>query len=135
MTGVQTCALPIYTKDVNCLTFSSDGTSLVSGSQDSSVKLWDLQTGGVVKTFSGHTDAVLSVSISPDLATIASGSPDKTICLWNIQTEECYQTIQQQDIVYNVTVGNEQNSVLDYLWNMRLLGCIFQAFPELVNTL
>ena len=33
------------------------------------------------------------------------------------------------------TVGNGPNSVSDYLWNIILLGFIFQAFPELVNTL
>ena len=103
ITGSQTAVLSGHTKEVNCLTFSSDGTSLVSGSEDWTVKLWDLQTGGVVKTFSGHTDLVLSVSISPDLATIASGSWDTTICLWNIQTGECYQTIHQQYRVSCVT--------------------------------
>ena len=51
-----------------------------------------MQTGGVVKTFSGHTAMVLSVSISTDCTTIASGS-NGIICLWDIQTGECYQTI------------------------------------------
>jgi WD40 repeat protein len=56
-----------------CLAFSSDGTSLVSGSDDCTVKLWDVQTGGTVKTFFGHTELVLSVSISADYTIIASG--------------------------------------------------------------
>ena len=101
--GSQTAVLSGHTRAVRYLTFSSDGTSLTSGSDDCTVKLWDLQTGGVVKTFSGHTERVWSVSISPDLATIASGSDDYTICLWNIQTGECYQTIQQQGYVLYVT--------------------------------
>ena len=99
ITGSQTAVLSGHTDYVTCLTFSSDGTSLVSGSNDRTVKLWDLQTGGVAKTFSGHTESVLSVSVSPDLATIASGSWDNTIHLWNIQTGECYQIIQQQNWV------------------------------------
>ena len=102
ITGSQTAVLSGHTEEVSCLTFSSDGTSLVSGSDDLTVKLWDLQTGGVVKTFSGHTSTVWSVSISPDLATIASGSDNNAICLWNIQTGECYQIIQQQNQVLYV---------------------------------
>ena len=60
----------------------------MSGSKDRSVKLWDVQTGGVVKTFNGHT-AVSCVSVSPDCAMIVSGSQDGMIYLWDIQTGEC----------------------------------------------
>ena len=83
-----------HTDWVYCLTFSLDGTLLVSGSYDKTVKLWDVQTGGVINTFHGHTDEVLSVFISADLTMIASGSEDNKICLWGIQTEECLQIIE-----------------------------------------
>ena len=60
------------------------------------IKLWDVQTGGVVKTFSGHTRQVISVSISADHTTVVSGSLDETMCLWNIKTGGCYHIIKQQ---------------------------------------
>ena len=103
ITGSQTAVLSGHTDEVNSLTFSSDGTSLVSGSDDCTVKLWDLQTGGVVKTFSGHNGLVRSVSISVDCTRIASGSNDNTIRLWDIQTGECHQTIKQQHIVFHIS--------------------------------
>jgi len=102
ITGSQTSVLFGHTKEVNSLNFLSDGTSLVSGSDDCTVKLWDMQTGGVVKTFSGHTNWVYSVSVSADCATIASGSSDDTIRLWDIQTGKCYHVIRQQSVVRNV---------------------------------
>ena len=80
-TGSQVAVLSEHTDQVRSLTFMPDGTSLVSGSQDSTVKLWDVQTSGVVKTFHGHTNGVSSVSISADCTIIASGSKDHTICL------------------------------------------------------
>jgi WD40 repeat protein len=43
---------------------------------DKTLKLWDVQTGGVIKTFHGHTDWICSVSISFNYTTIASGSDD-----------------------------------------------------------
>ena len=81
------------------VTFSSDGTSLVSGSDDKTLKLWDVQTGGVVKTFHGHTSWILSLSVSSDCTTIASGSSDNTIRLWDIQTGECHCIISQLEPV------------------------------------
>lgn len=48
-----------------------------------------LQTGELINTLSGHSDAVISVAISPDRETMASGSRDGTVKVWNLQTGEC----------------------------------------------
>ena len=95
ITGCQAAILSGHTGEVECVTFSSGGASLISGSDDETIKLWDMQTGGVIKTFYGHTSFVLSVSISVDCSMIASGS-HKAIYLWNIQTEECHHVIEEQ---------------------------------------
>ena len=101
ITGIQTAILSQHNYSVSSVAFLPDGTSLVSGSHDSTIKLWDVQTGGVIKTFH-HASHVFSVSISADCSMIASGSSDKTIRLWHIQTEECHNIIQQQSEVNHV---------------------------------
>jgi WD40 repeat protein len=42
-------------------------------------RVWDLASGQLKTTLTGHTDFVSSVAISPDGATLASGSWDETI--------------------------------------------------------
>jgi len=101
ITGSQIAVLLQSMYNVNRLTFSSDGTLLVSGSDRYTITLWDVQTGGVIKTFD-YTALVLSVSISADCTTIALGSADG-ICLWDIQIGECYHTIKQQGSVHHVS--------------------------------
>ena len=102
-TGRQAAILSSHTQLVGSLTFSLDGTSLVSGSHDATIKLWDMQTGGVVKTFCSNTISVWSVSISPDFTTIASAAFDGEIQLWDIQTGECNILTNQQSLVECVT--------------------------------
>jgi WD40 repeat protein len=65
--------------------FSPDGKFLATGSQDNSIKLWNVETGWQLKSLDGHTEAVNSVAFSPDGKILASGSGDQTIKLWNVE--------------------------------------------------
>ena len=93
ITGTSMSVLYGHTQTVKSLTFSLDGAFLVSGGYDAAVKLWDIQTGGVVNTFYHPFERVYTASISPDCTTIASGS-EGNIHLWDIQTENRYCIIK-----------------------------------------
>lgn len=62
------------------------GWILASGSADSTVKLWQVNTGTEIRSFTGHSDSVWSVAFSPDGQLLASGSADSTIKLWQVNT-------------------------------------------------
>jgi WD40 repeat protein len=68
---------------VQSVSISPDGNTLVSGSDDNTIKIWDLATGQLRQTL-GHDDIVQSVSISPDGSTLVSGSADRTIKIWRV---------------------------------------------------
>jgi len=71
---------------VTSVCFSPDGRYIASGSDDRTIRLWDIETGGEVRRFEGHTDKVTSVCFSPDGRYIASGSWDDTVSLLDIET-------------------------------------------------
>lgn len=50
-----------HSKGVNSVSFSPDGRVLATGSQDSTVKLWDVSTGAELRTLIGHSSSVSSV--------------------------------------------------------------------------
>ncbi|RKZ88364.1 MAG: hypothetical protein DRR19_12605, partial [Candidatus Parabeggiatoa sp. nov. 1] len=66
--------------------YSPDGQTVVSGSYDKTVKLWEVNTGRLLKTFHGHSSSVTSVAYAPDGQTVLSGSDDKTVKLWSVRT-------------------------------------------------
>jgi WD40 repeat protein len=67
---------------------------VASGSDDQTVKLWDVKQGICLRTFQGHQDWVLSVAFSPCGSIVASGSSDRTIKLWDVATGECLHTFE-----------------------------------------
>ena len=79
-------ALEGHTKSVNAIDFSYDSRFLTSGSDDHTVRIWDINTDSLIDTFNGHTDEVHCVAFSPDASVIASGSIDGTIIIWDVKT-------------------------------------------------
>jgi len=76
------------------IAFSPDGETLVSGSEDKTIRLWNARTGECQQTLQGHTNWVKSIAISSDGRLVASGSFDQTVKLWDAETGNCLTTLQ-----------------------------------------
>ena len=68
---------------VRSVAFSSDGEILASGSEDHTIRLWDVETGQHRATLKGHEGVVTAVAFAPVGHTLASVSADETIRLWD----------------------------------------------------
>lgn len=78
-----------HTSDVMSLVFSSDGKTLVSGSQDKTVIVWDVQTGKIKQHFKRHKGWVWFLALSQDATTVASGCYDTSdVFVWGARTGE-----------------------------------------------
>jgi WD40 repeat protein len=87
-----------HTNDVSSIAITADGKTLVSGSSDKTIKLWDLATGKERATLKQHRGLLDVVALSPDGKTGASGGRDRTTKLWDLETELEQATLEGHTI-------------------------------------
>jgi WD40 repeat protein len=72
-----------HENNILSVSFSPDGKNILTGSQDSTARLWDLN-GNLLQVFKGHNGFVFSAVFSPDSKSILTGSMDNTARLWDV---------------------------------------------------
>ncbi|MCL2211628.1 MAG: WD40 repeat domain-containing protein [Treponema sp.] len=105
---------------VNTVVFSPDGNYILSGSNDNLIRLWDVNTGRLIRIFSSHSSSVQSVAFSPDgNQFISAGSwGDNTIKLWDVKTGRLVRTFSGHT--------NEVKSVAFSPYGSQFLSCSFE---------
>lgn len=116
--------------DVYTVNLHPSETHLVTGGYDQSVRLWDIATGAVVKTFRGHFASVCDAQFNRHANFIVSGSKDGSIRLWDILSGLCVHTLRQTlgEVTsvsmalngYTLLSGSRNNS--NRLWDLRMLN-------------
>lgn len=103
-----------FSDSVSSLAISPDGGTLVAGSWDKTVKLWNLGTGSLITTLEGHLSGVASVAISNGEygPKIFSGSREGTISTWG-----CHRNTESQ------------------VWNLNDLPSTFKAHTDSLHAL
>lgn len=72
---------------VTCMDISRDGSRIIVGGDDDTLRLWDVNTGlPIGQPMQAHTRKITSLAFSPNGSRIVSGSRDKTLRLWDTNT-------------------------------------------------
>ena len=90
---------------VDAVAFSPDGKVVASGGHDNLVKLWDVETGELLRTLTGHGSIVGAVVFSPDGQTLVSGDWDNDIKFWDVSTGALKRTITAGHMVFALAMS------------------------------
>lgn len=116
--------------DFDSVAFLSNGDQVITGadsSSDSTLDLWDVRTGKLIRSFAdkaipfggypakprAHTQDIISVGVSSDGRRIASGSEDNLVKLWEGATGNLIRTFRgHQEQVNSVSFSPDDKRLL-----------------------
>ena len=117
----KTFSSEVHKGSVNALALTSDGKRIVSGSDDNTIRVWDLDTGACLKTLEGHTSSVKAVALTSDGKRIVSGSGDKTIRVWDLETGTCLKTLEgHRDFLHAVALTSDDKRIVSVSWDSTI---------------
>jgi WD40 repeat protein len=121
-----------------CGALSSDGRRIITGGEDSTIKIWDVQSGAEIMTLRGHEDedwnCIQSVAFSPDDKKIVSGSGDETIKLWDAQSGNVMATLRgHQDWVNSVAFSPDGKRIVSGSDDTNIKVWDSQTFVEVMT--
>lgn len=103
---------------------------LASGGDNAVVRLWHVPSGDCIKTFMGHTSAIMSVTFSPNGRILASGSHDRTIRIWDVESGECLKVLSCDTRIWSVCFSADGRTLASgshetvSLWDVRSGDCL-----------
>jgi WD40 repeat protein len=77
------------------------------------VKVWEAESGRLLRSLEGHTDWVRAVAVSPDGRTIVSGSRDRTVKVWEAESGRLLRSLEgHTDLVRAVAVSPDGRTIV-----------------------
>jgi WD40 repeat protein len=112
---------------VRSVVFMPDGQRLISGSSDSTVRLWDIATASCINVLHGHSNLITSLALNPDAQIVASGGQDATVRIWDVASGQCLNTLRGHPngvwtVAFhpdNKTLISGSNDSMIKLWNAK----------------
>jgi WD40 repeat protein len=89
---------------IQAVAVSRDGRYALSGGEDRTVRLWDLQEKSLAKTLTGHERRVEALCFTPDGTRALSGAADMTVILWDLSEGRALRTLGKCEHFVNAVV-------------------------------
>ena len=95
-------------RGISSVAFNLDGTYVVSGNDDGTLRLWEVSSGNELHVLQGHEGGVSSVAFSPDGTKMVSGGCDGTVRLWEVASKKALHVFRgHEGRIISVTFSSD----------------------------
>jgi WD40 repeat protein len=123
-----------HRRDVSALAVSRDGLRALTGSDDKTLKLWDVTSGKSMASLRGHEDRVSAVDLAASGDLAVSGDWRGAIHVWDARTKKAIATLETGGRVWGVAFCPEGDALLaaanDRLWRWSFRSGKSQSWPQ-----
>jgi len=126
---------------VKCVAFSPDGRFSATGSDDKTIKLWDMEHGREIRSYLGSNGSVWVLEFSPDGKLLASVDGSYKLSLWEVETSKMIRLIEVPDddilsVAFSpdskyLVAGTEKNHAI--AWDIATGSEIRRFNPEITD--
>ena len=128
-----------HTSFVRSATFSFDGAYIYSGSDDTTIRVWNVASGKCIKELKGHTNRISSICLNSSGNTLISGSDDTCLIVWDLRAPSSTLKIggefQHNGGVSNIVYSKNDRKIISessamlgdrtrHVWNVESGHCV-----------
>lgn len=133
-TKSQIFALTGHTSTVQTVVCQEGDPQLITGSNDSTVRLWDLAAGKTITTLTHHKKSVRALCLNPNEFTFASGSPDN-IKQWKCRDSSFIQNLEGHNVILNTMACNQDNVLFSGGTLLLSVDINHESYPDHSHTM
>lgn len=128
--------LPNFNALTRTFAFNSDSKTLFVGSEDTTVKVLEIPTGKVIKTFSGDNSPIWSVALNRNATQLVAGTDDWEVIVWNLETGKPFRVFEHWSPVWSVAISPDNKTIASAsedktvkVWDLET-GFLIFTFPD-----
>ena len=92
---------------IKAINVMASRNQVFTGSYDTSIRCWSIETGKCVRIFQGHQHTITCLAMHQETERMISGSLDRTCKIWQLGKKKCWRTFKHTYAITAVAIGEE----------------------------